>query len=175
LPVAAQEVRAPSKGLAKAPDTYLDLHGALYRIDSAEWSAAVAQLKTSGDLFTLHVIDELPREGLSGDKKDALKALAAAIRETHAAESLDGGEALRLLEIAAYADVTCHAVEYPLRKWTLAHVARFVGTPDVRAELEQIKSSYGPAFRHELLDTSAPMQSRVREYARSLVKTPPVK
>jgi hypothetical protein len=174
--VDAQAVDA-GNGLKEPPDAYLDLHGTLYRTDSPEWAAVVARLKTSGDLFTVHVSEALQRKKLADDRKALLTDLSAAIKTRYDAESLGAAEALRLLEVAAYADVTCHAVEHPLRKWTLAHVARFASAPAVRAELERIESSYRSALpsegRDEVLDISISMRVRIREYAGSLLGNPP--
>ena len=47
-----------------------------------------------------------------------------------------------MLEIACYADVQCHAVEYPLRVATLDYVRDNLDSPDVRSAVRWIASSY---------------------------------
>ena len=47
-----------------------------------------------------------------------------------------------MLEIACYADVQCHAVEFPLRVATLDYVRDNLDSPDVRSAVRWIASSY---------------------------------
>ena len=55
---------------------------------------------------------------------------------------IDGQQAIRLLEIACYADVTCHPIEYPLRVATLDYVESNLTTGDVRSALNWVRESY---------------------------------
>ncbi len=163
----------PPANLSQEPTAYLDLHRLLFDVNSPDWNGVVSRLKESGDLFTIHVIDEVKQKNLQQQRVNQLTELSVAIQKSHASVSIHPNEVRRLLEVAAYADVTCHDIEYPLRVWTLEHVADFADTSSVRAELERLKSSYASAFQDELLKVS--MESRVREYARGLLKKPPVK
>ena len=55
---------------------------------------------------------------------------------------MDGQRAVRLLEIAAYADIVCHPVEYPLRVATLDYIKEKIDSSGVRDSLNWIRSSY---------------------------------
>lgn len=56
--------------------------------------------------------------------------------------ALDGQQTIRLLEIACYADVICHSIEYPLRVATLDYVESNLTTEGVRDALKWIRESY---------------------------------
>lgn len=56
--------------------------------------------------------------------------------------TLDGQQTMRLLEIACYADVMCHSIEYPLRVATLDYVESNLTTQSVRDALKWIRESY---------------------------------
>ncbi len=55
---------------------------------------------------------------------------------------LDGQRAIALLEIACYADVTCHSAEYPLRVATLDYVEAHLQRNDVRDAIKWVFRSY---------------------------------
>jgi hypothetical protein len=55
---------------------------------------------------------------------------------------LDGQRAIELLEIASYADVTCHSTEYPLRVATLDYVEANLRRNDVRDAIKWVLRSY---------------------------------
>ena len=56
--------------------------------------------------------------------------------------TLDGPQTIRLLEIACYADVMCHPIEYPLRVATLDYIESSLTTKDVRDALKWVRESY---------------------------------
>ena len=64
------------------------------------------------------------------------------LKQRFASTKLDGQQVIKLLEIACYADVQCHAVEYPLRVATLDYVRDNLDSPDVRSAVRWIASSY---------------------------------
>jgi hypothetical protein len=92
--------------------------------------------------------------------------------------TLDGQRTIRLLEIACYADVMCHSIEYPLRVATLDYVESNLATEGVRDALNWIRESYksdlpldAPGddtgqFRRMLVDS---MRIRMVDYAKELL------
>ena len=100
--------------------------------------------------------------------------------QSNSMTTLDGQSTIRLLEIACYADVMCHTIEYPLRVVTHDFIREHMDMPEVRSSLEWIGSSYnsGLPFK-EPGDTTGDfdgmlvesMNSRMREYANKLLKS----
>ena len=94
---------------------------------------------------------------------------------------MDGQRALTLLEIACYADVMCHPVEYRLRDATLDYIRENLESLDVRNSLVWIRTSYksrlplvspgdeNEDFKGALVEG---MKIRLTEYANSLLGTP---
>lgn len=87
---------------------------------------------------------------------------------------IDGQRTIELLEIACYADIVCHHVEYPLRVATLEYIGANLDSPDVVNALSWICTSYSSGFPveapgddpggfRELLVQS--MKTRLTEYA----------
>ncbi|MGV3484234.1 MAG: hypothetical protein ACO1RT_07440 [Planctomycetaceae bacterium] len=60
----------------------------------------------------------------------------------HSAIEMDGQRAIELLEMACYADVICHPVEYPLRVATLDYVRENLDNPGLRDAIRWIRSAY---------------------------------
>jgi len=151
---------------------YLERHSTLYQKQGPDFFAAVELLKADGDLYTVHVCDQLQHEGLgvSKEKSEALGKLATAIRESHSTK-LRADDVERLLERAAYADVACHFVEHTLRDWTLQYVAQSLSDPAVCTELEHIASSSIPDNEQAFSMTTA-TKTRARFYARRLLRDP---
>ncbi|HCS53515.1 hypothetical protein [Rubinisphaera sp.] len=94
--------------------------------------------------------------------------------------TLDGQSTIRLLEIACYADVMCHTIEYPLRVVTHDFIRERMDMPEVRSSLEWIRSSYHSGLPlKEPGDTTGDfdgmlvesMNFRMREYANQLLKS----
>jgi hypothetical protein len=93
---------------------------------------------------------------------------------------IDGKKAIRLLEIACYADVVCHRVEYPLCVATLDYIRSKLDSPDVRDALHWILSSYHSGlpldahgddvghFKGLLVQS---MKIRLTEYANELLQS----
>ena len=112
----------------------------------------------------------------SGDNKQWRKEWA----EDNSSKALDGQRALTLLEIACYADIMCHRVEYPLRVATLDYVKENLGTSGVTDALRWIITSYKSglplespgdetgAFKGMLVDS---MKIRLTEYAKELLRS----
>lgn len=96
----------------------------------------------------------------------------------NAKTTIDGQEAIRLLELACYADVTCHPIEYPLRVATLDYIESKLTTEDVRDALNWVRVSYRSGlpldapgddtvqFRGMLVDS---MKIRMVDYAKELL------
>lgn len=62
-------------------------------------------------------------------------------KEDNSSIPIDGQRALRLLEIAGYADVVCHPIEYPLRVATLDYIKANIDSSGVRDSLKWILTS----------------------------------
>lgn len=96
----------------------------------------------------------------------------------NAKTTIDGQEAIRLLEIACYADVTCHPIEYPLRVAALDYVESNLTTEDVRDALIWVRESYRSGlpldtlgddigqFRGMVVES---MKLRMADYAKELL------
>ncbi len=92
---------------------------------------------------------------------------------------IDGQRTVRLLEIACYADIVCHSVEYPLRVATHEYIKENLYTSDVRYALRWIRTSYksslpleGPGdesgdFNGMVIQA---MNTRLREFANELLQ-----
>lgn len=91
---------------------------------------------------------------------------------------LDGTRTVELLEIASFADLTCHPVEYRLRVATLDFIESRMDKPGVLESLQWIKSSYKSGFPEEVpgddqgqflgLQVES-MNIRMKEYASELL------
>lgn len=83
------------------------------------------------------ILDEMARKysGNNQEWRDAWKL-------DNSKTTLDGQKTIRLLEIACYADVMCHSIEYPLRVATLDYVESNLTTESVRDALIWIRESY---------------------------------
>jgi len=60
----------------------------------------------------------------------------------HSTNPIDGQGIVHLLEIACYADVTCHKIEYPARKATHDFIRKHLEAPEVLKALNWIRTSY---------------------------------
>ncbi len=171
------------KVMSEPPTEYLDLHGRLIHPDWSKQAGTVRELKKSGDLFTIYLIAQLqkkPRVALL----DHLDEVVAAIQKSQGKKPLDGSQTLWLLEVCAFADITCHITEVDLKRWTMAYIKESIDVPEVRAELESIAKSYeselkdphSVATHPELGPTERELamflKTRVRSYARHLLKPP---
>jgi hypothetical protein len=90
-------------------------------------------LKDSPDALLDEMASKYP--GNNQEWRDAWKLDNSMIK-------IDGQHAIRLLEIASYADVSCHPIEYPLRVATLDFVESNLTTGDVRDALIWVRDSY---------------------------------
>ena len=100
-------------------------------------------------------------------------------REATEAIAIDGQRTVTLLEIACYADVMCHTIEYPLRVATHDYIRDNLANPDVRKSLDWIASSYhsdlparSPGDEEGVFDgvLIKSMEARMTEYANQLLK-----
>jgi len=99
---------------------------------------------------------------------------------THDASTLpiDGQRTIKFLEIACYADIVCHQVEYPLRVATLEYISANLHSPDVVTALNWIRTSYRSGLPVDALGDKdgdfkgllvQSMQARLTEYATLLL------
>jgi len=119
------------------------------------------------------ILDQMARKysGSNQEWRDAWKL-------DNSKTTIDGQQTIRLLEIACYADVTCHPIEYPLRVATLDYVESNLTTEDVRDALNWIRESYRSGlpldtpgddtgqFRGLVVDS---MKLRMADYAKELL------
>jgi hypothetical protein len=122
------------------------------------------------------ILDEMSSR-YSGNDQEWTDAWNRENSTTH----IDGQRTVLLLEIACYADVICHPIEYRLRVVTHAFVREHLDHPEVRNALIWIRSSYrselpldAPGddagdFKGILVES---MKSRMKEYANELLRTP---
>jgi hypothetical protein len=98
--------------------------------------------------------------------------------ETASSVELNGERTVELLEIASFADVTCHPVEYRLRVATLDYIESAIDRPGVVEALQWIKSSYKSGLPHEVPGDDGgqfrglqveSMNIRMRNYASELL------
>lgn len=98
--------------------------------------------------------------------------------ERFASSAIHGQRAVSMLELACYADVQCHPVEYPLRIATIDFVREHLDSPGVRDAVIWIRESYESrlpldapddddgVFRGLLVQA---MKVRMTEYANELL------
>lgn len=65
--------------------------------------------------------------------------------------NLTGQQTVDLLELAAYADIMCHPIEYPLRKACLKRVRAQMENSNVKHAIEWIRNSYECSISDETL------------------------
>ncbi len=112
---------------------------------------------------------------LSPGERDSKRQLL----EQFASSTLDGQRAVSMLELACYADVQCHSVEYPLRIAAIGFVRENLDAPGVRNAVNWIRASYESGlpldspgdeaghFKGVLVQS---MKIRMTEYANELLK-----
>ena len=161
--------------LSVPPEPMLDKMASLYSPDTPEWPGIVDEFVKNGHPILRHVIRQLAED----QRVSQESAQQIYNRMAHsAAVAIDGQRVLSLMEIACYADVMCHGIEYPLRVATLDYVKDNVDSQDVQDALNWIRSSYRSSlplnspgdekgeFRGVLVES---MQIRLTAYANELL------
>ena len=148
----SSETRSPSETKAATTESY-------------------ALLKVSPDAILNEMLAEYPSDNQPWQSK---------WKQDNTAVSIDGQRTIRLLEVACYADVMCHAVEHPLRVATHDYIRENLDNPEVRNSLNWILTSYNSglplgapdddtgAFKGMLVNA---MKVRMTEYANELIKS----
>ena len=128
------------------------------------------------------VLTRLPDDTLDqlqAQYPSSFDAFRSAWIENASASPLEGQRAIELLEIACYADVTCHPIESPLRVATLEYLAANMKTSGVLDALKWVRHSYESGLP---LDTpgddagqmrgilAESMNIRMHEYSEDLLK-----
>lgn len=112
---------------------------------------------------------------LSSSKSDPRQQLL----EQFASSAIDGQRAVSMLELACYADLQCHSVEYPLRIATIDFVRENLDSPSVRNAVNWIRESYesrlpldapGDEAEHFKGALVQSMKIRMTEYANELLQ-----
>lgn len=156
-----------------SPDEYLALHNVASTPKSAEWLGALQRLAASGDGFTRQHLQGLERAKLDAAQNVQLDAILEQIDARLPAETAVTVAASlpQRLERAAVADRRCDPLEGTIVPWTGASIAPFASAPQVRAELERLRTS----FESKLEDPNERqlVTDRVRLFAEKLLAANP--
>lgn len=125
--------------LTAPPEPLLDKMFLLYSPDNAEWPQLVDEFIENGHPILPYLIHKLQK-----DKKlspESAEQISKRIDQSPAV-TIDAQRILTLMEIACYADVMCHKMEYPVRKSTLDYVKSNIDSQGTREVLHWIRTSY---------------------------------
>ncbi|MEM9588538.1 MAG: hypothetical protein AAGA03_14735 [Planctomycetota bacterium] len=171
--------------LRDAPTSTLDHFAMIYNLGNPNWSVHAESMAATGSPFVRRALEDLRERESRETTEESLvfpdvrfsippipKPKQMVLIERLLAEStpipLNGQRTVQLLELAAFADVTCHRIESPLLSSTLRCVASSSEQADVARSIEWISSSYECRFGDDLLRDA--MDHRMREYARMLTQ-----
>jgi len=163
---------------------------AIYKIETPSWEKNVAKLTRTRSPFVPHAIKELlDRKAGSIDASIEAETLFPEVhfrrptmltsRQRNLIQTqlkrwepppVDGQRTVEMLELAAYADVTCHSIEWPLRLSTLDFVRSRLDRSEITRSIEWIRDSYKCRLANKILADS--MELRMREYAHVLTRKP---
>lgn len=162
--------------LAEPPKQILDRMLVLNDPDNPEWQSVVDEFIQSGNPIVPATIGELM-------KRDQLKESVVQQLESRIAKRFEvlpsTQETFSMLELAAYADLVCHRIEYPLRVATLQHVQLHKDDLGVRNALQWITTSYRSQLKinrfgktPDAIESSMAqaMNVRMAEYANALLQ-----
>lgn len=141
-------------------------------------SSAASEFEQSQQYVVLREEPHSVLERLGKDYPSDFQDFHRLWTENASSIELDGKRVVELLEIASFADVTCHPVEYRLRVATLDYIESAIDRPGVVESLRWIKSSYKSGLPHEVpgddegqfrgLQVES-MNIRMRNYANELL------
>ncbi|QDT43640.1 hypothetical protein Pan241w_37420 [Gimesia alba] len=161
--------------LTVPPEPLLDKMAQLYSPDDAEWSMLVNEFVENGHPILPYVIRQLQEDNKLSP--DLGKQITERIAQSPAV-TVDAQRIISLMEIACYADIMCHRIEYPLRVATLDYVKSNIDSQGTKDALHWIRDSYRSGlpldspgdetgdFRGLLVKS---MQGRLNAYANQLL------
>ncbi len=179
--VAATKPSATSQDyivLNEPPEALLEKMALLYAPEDAAWPGTVDEFVENGHPILPYAIKQLQEdEEISPEVAEQLLDRVNRSPEV----PVDAQRIVTLLEVACYADVMCHRVEYPLRVATLDYVKSNLDAPETQKALAWIRESYQSGlpldapgdetgeFRGMLVKA---MRARLNEYAKRVTSTP---
>ncbi|QGQ26150.1 hypothetical protein F1728_27245 [Gimesia benthica] len=125
--------------LSEPPEPLLEKMALLYAPDDAAWPGTVDEFVENGHPILPYAIKQLQE-----DEKISPEVAKQLLDRVHRSPEVpvDAQRIITLLEVACYADVMCHRVEYPLRVATLDYVKSNLDAPGTQNALAWIRESY---------------------------------
>lgn len=140
---ASEQLPAPTSVnyivLSEPPEPLLDKMALLYSPDDAAWHGTVVEFVENGHPILPYAIKQLQE-----DEEISPEVAEQILDRFHQSPEvpIDAQRIVTLLEVACYADVMCHRVEYPLRVATLDYVKSNLDAPGTQNALAWIRESY---------------------------------
>jgi len=164
--------------LNESPEALLEEMALLYAPDDAAWPGMVDEFVENGHPILPYAIKQLQE-----DEEISPEVAEQLLDRVHRSPEVpvDAQRIVTLLEVACYADVMCHRVEYPLRVATLDYVKSNLDAPETQNALAWIRESYQSGlpldapgdetgeFRGMLVKA---MRGRLVAYAKRVTSTP---
>lgn len=164
--------------LSVPPEPLLDKMALLYSPEDAAWAEQVDEFVENGHPILPYAIRQL-QEDEKISPESANQILDRVNRSP--AIPVDAQRIITLMEVACYADVMCHRVEYPLRVATLDYVKSNLDVPGTQKALAWIRESYKSGLPLDAPDDETgefrgllvkSMRGRLNEYAKQMTSTP---
>lgn len=164
--------------LTVPPEPLLDKMALLYSPEDAAWLQLVDEFVENGHPILPYAIRQLQED--EKITSDVANQILDRVNQSPAVP-IDAQRIISLMEVACYADVMCHRVEYPLRVATLDYVKSNLDAPGTPNALAWIRESYQSGlpldvpgdetgeFRGMLVKA---MRGRLNEYAKQVTSTP---
>ena len=153
-----------------AAAVYNELHLAATGTNDAHADAALRRLESAGDEFTLRWLETAAKNGSLAARRARFDATRERIRQRLVKSPVPAEKLVReRLMNAAVSDLTCSALEAPLKGFMWRWATTNTAGPAVRAELTKLQS--------EPLNTNSPtlpeaVRHRVNSYTTSLLEAP---
>ena len=138
-PQKSSEVATRYIVLTIPPEPLLDKMALLYSPADPAWSELVDEFVENGHPILPYVIDQLQED--EKISRAAAKQIGDRVNRSPAVP-VDAQRIISLMEVACYADVMCHRVEYPLRVATLGYIKSNLDSPATQNALACIRESY---------------------------------
>ncbi|QDT28389.1 hypothetical protein Enr10x_37310 [Gimesia panareensis] len=125
--------------LTVPPEPLLDKMALLYSPEDAAWPQLVDEFVENGHPILPYAIRQLQED--EKISPDVANQILDRVNQSPTVP-VDAQRIITLLEVACYADVMCHRVEYPLRVATLDYVKSNLDAPGTPNALAWIRESY---------------------------------
>ncbi|QDU51254.1 hypothetical protein [Gimesia panareensis] len=164
--------------LTVPPEPLLDKMALLYSPEDAAWPQLVDEFVENGHPILPYAIRQLQED--EKISPESANQILDRVKQSPTVP-VDAQRIVTLMEVACYADVMCHRVEYPLRVATLDYVKSNLDAPGTQSALAWIRESYQSGlpldvpgdetgeFRGMLVKA---MRGRLNEYAKKVTSTP---